>query len=100
SFTYTPDAGFVGSEVLTYTVSDGITTRTGTVTLVVENEAPVVQDETYTVHAGDVLVVSAAAGLLANDSDLDGDALLVLNYTPPANGVMNLLTDGSFTYTP
>ncbi len=29
SFTYTPDAGFVGTEVLTYTVSDGITTRTG-----------------------------------------------------------------------
>ncbi|MCP5224097.1 MAG: cadherin-like domain-containing protein [Thauera sp.] len=68
SFTYTPDAGFVGSEVLTYTVSDGTDTRTGTVTLVVENEAPTVQDETYTVHAGDVLVVSAAAGLLANDS--------------------------------
>ncbi len=100
SFTYTPDAGFVGSEVLTYTVSDGITTRTGTVTIVVENEAPAVQDETYTVHAGDVLAVGAAAGLLANDSDLDGDALQVVNFTPPSNGTMNLLTDGSFTYTP
>jgi len=100
SFTYTPDAGFVGSEVLTYTVSDGITTRTGTVTIVVENEAPAVQDETYTVHAGNVLTVGAAAGLLANDSDLDGDALQVLNFTPPSNGTMNLLTDGSFTYTP
>ncbi|HRM67977.1 MAG TPA: PKD domain-containing protein, partial [Thauera phenylacetica] len=100
SFTYTPDAAFVGSEVLTYTVSDGTDTRTGTVTIVVENEAPVVQDETYTVHAGDVLTVSAAAGLLANDTDADGDVLRVLNIEAPANGSLNALTDGSFTYTP
>ena len=100
SFTYTPDAAFVGSEVLNYNVSDGTDTRTGTVTIVVENEAPVVQDETYTVHAGDVLTVSAAAGLLANDTDADGDVLRVLNIEAPANGSLNALTDGSFTYTP
>ncbi|RTL17565.1 MAG: tandem-95 repeat protein, partial [Rhodocyclaceae bacterium] len=100
SFTYTPNAGFVGTEVLTYTVSDGITTRTGELTIVVENEAPVVNDETYTVHAGQILAVSAAAGLLANDSDADGDALQVLSFEAPANGSLNVVTDGSFTYTP
>jgi uncharacterized lipoprotein NlpE involved in copper resistance len=100
SFTYTPNAGFVGSEVLTYTVSDGITTRTGELTIVVENEAPVVNDETYSVHAGEVLAVGAAAGLLANDTDADGDTLRVMNFEAPANGSLTVVTDGSFTYTP
>ena len=100
SFTYTPNAGFVGSEVLTYTVSDGTTTSTGEFTIVVENEAPVVQDESYTVHTGQTLAVGVAAGLLANDSDADGDALQVLSFEAPANGTLNVVTDGSFTYTP
>ncbi|ENO83574.1 hypothetical protein C667_24579, partial [Thauera phenylacetica B4P] len=61
---------------------------------------PVVNDETYTVHAGEVLTVGVAAGLLANDTDADGDVLRVLNIEAPANGSLNALTDGSFTYTP
>ncbi len=100
SFSYTPNPGFVGSEVLTYTVSDGTTTSTGEFTIVVENEAPVVQDESYTVHAGQTLAVGVAAGLLANDSDADGDALQVLSFEAPANGTLNVVTDGSFSYTP
>ncbi|MAE67175.1 MAG: hypothetical protein CMJ18_23185, partial [Phycisphaeraceae bacterium] len=44
----------------------------------------------------------ATGGLLANDSDVDGDALQV-NTTPvmgPANGNLVLRADGTFTYTP
>ena len=59
-----------------------------------------VQDESYTVHTGQTLAVGVAAGLLANDSDADGDALQVLSFEAPANGTLNVVTDGSFTYTP
>ena len=100
SFTYTPDPGFVGTEELTYTVSDGTTTSTGTVTIEVQNEAPVVGDDSYTVHAGQVLTVAALDGLLANDTDADGDSLNVQSIEAPANGTLNIATDGSFTYTP
>jgi len=44
----------------------------------------------------------AAPGVLANDSDIDGDSLTVTT-TPvvaAANGVLTLNSDGSFDYTP
>ncbi len=100
SFTYTPNAGFTGAEVLTYTVSDGTDAVAGEFTINVENTPPVISNETYSVHAGTQLSVAAAAGLLANDTDADGDPLQVLNFEAPANGTLNLFTDGSFTYTP
>jgi hypothetical protein len=41
-----------------------------------------------------------APGLLANDSDGDGDGLTAVLTTPPTNGAISLNADGSFTYTP
>src|SRR4029079_7260460 len=41
-----------------------------------------------------------APGILANDSDLDGDSLTANKVTDPAHGSVTLNTDGSFTYTP
>jgi VCBS repeat-containing protein len=42
----------------------------------------------------------AAAGVLANDSDPDGDSLTALLDVAPAHGAVMLNADGSFTYTP
>ncbi|MFT5106340.1 MAG: hypothetical protein ACI9UA_001963, partial [Pseudoalteromonas tetraodonis] len=39
-------------------------------------------------------------GVLANDSDTDGDTLSASVHTPPTNGILILAPDGSFTYTP
>ena len=39
-------------------------------------------------------------GVLANDSDIDGDALTATVHRDPANGTLALAPDGSFTYTP
>lgn len=50
----------------------------GQVTIKILNDAPVVQDETYTVHGNRMLVVPAEAGLLANDSDPEGHDLQFL----------------------
>ena len=100
SFTYAPNPGFTGTETITYTISDGTTTSSGTLTIEVQNAAPAAVDDSYTVHAGETLTIAAAAGLLANDSDGDGDALSVLSFSAAANGTLNVVTDGSFTYAP
>jgi Ca2+-binding RTX toxin-like protein len=100
SFTFTPDAGYTGTETLTYTITDGVATVSGTYTLAVTNTDPVANDDTYSATAGEVLTVDAATGLLSNDTDADGDPLSVFSVVPPSNGVLNASADGSFTYTP
>jgi len=39
-------------------------------------------------------------GIIANDTDVDGDALSAILVSGPSNGTLALNTDGSFTYTP
>jgi hypothetical protein len=104
SFTYTPDAGFEGNETLSYTISDG-NDLGGPGVLDIEilppiNRAPVSVADSYVVETGTVLTVSAEGGLLSNDYDPDGDTMVVTAIVVPANGSIEPLTDGSFTYTP
>ncbi|WP_075637325.1 cadherin-like domain-containing protein [Rhizobium rhizosphaerae] len=46
------------------------------------------------------LVVNAANGVLAGDSDVDGDPLVAQLVTGPDHGTLMLNADGSFVYTP
>lgn len=74
-----------GRDTFTYTVTDGVTTALGTVTMIVNsvNDAPVARDDTYTTPRGTCLLVDARRGLMANDSDVDGfsgDFLNVARY--------------------
>jgi VCBS repeat-containing protein len=64
------------------------------------NAAPVTQTDTYGMDEDVVLVVSAAEGVLKNDSDPEGSALTAVNPSEPTNGQVSLNSDGSFTYTP
>ena len=64
------------------------------------NTAPVANADSYSVYAGRGLSVDAAAGVLANDSDADGDALSVVAFQPAANGVLDMAADGSFAFAP
>jgi len=65
-----------------------------------ENEAPVAVANTYKVNAGQTLNVSAGSGVLANDSDPDGDALTAILSDNVDNGNLTLNANGSLTYTP
>lgn len=101
SFIYTPSANYNGLDSFTYTLQDGKGgTATGTVVVTVQadNDAPVAVDDSYTVAEDVILNVNAANGLLANDTDADGDALTVALLTPPAHGVTTVNADGSFAY--
>ena len=63
------------------------------------NTAPAASDDSYTTDEDTPLSVPAP-GVLANDSDTEGDPLTAQPMTAPANGTLLLNADGSFTYTP
>src|SRR5204862_5372607 len=77
-----------------------------TVTLTINpvNDRPLAVNDSYTVNEDRVLTVPAP-GVLANDVDIDGDALVasssatstILN---PGHGTVTMQADGSFVYTP
>ena len=103
SFTYTPTTGFAGTDSFTYIASDSVSSSSPTtVTLNVAANAPTTQAASYSAHAGQVLVETAAQGVLSVDTDNNGltlTAALAAN-GGPAHGTVALNADGSFTYTP
>jgi VCBS repeat-containing protein len=100
SFSYAPNSGFTGADSFTYQASDGtLNSSTATVTLTVVNDAPVANDDSYTAHKNLTLNV-AATGVLANDSDPNGDPITAVLVTNASNGTVTLNSDGSFSYVP
>src|SRR5690606_4719777 len=104
SFTYTPDTDFTGTDSFTYQASDGaLLSNVATVTITVDapgNDAPVAVDDDYTTDAGVTLNVLPADGVLANDTDADGDPLAAALDDDVDNGTLACNADGSFSYTP
>jgi outer membrane protein OmpA-like peptidoglycan-associated protein len=97
--TYTPAAGYSGSDSFSYTIRDqhGSTangTVTVTVTPVIGNRAPIaVDDYVETINLAWVLV-----NAVANDSDPDGDAFEIVAFTQPVNGTVVQVAPGQFHY--
>jgi len=99
SVTYWPAADFSGEDTFTYTISDGLMTSTATVTMTVGNRAPTAFDDRFTT-AEDAVLIVPASGVVANDTDPDGDALQAVLVNGPVHGALTLDAGGSFTYTP
>lgn len=102
SFTYVPEAGFFGADSFSYRASDGLDTDIATVNLTVNNVngAPDAQADSYALNEGSTLVVDAANGLLANDTDPDGTPLVASLLEGPQHGTLTINADGSFSYVP
>jgi hypothetical protein len=64
------------------------------------NSRPLAANDTYSVEEGNKLTVASAGGVLANDVEPDGQALIVVLVTAPQHGLLDLQADGSFVYTP
>ena len=93
SFTYTPTAGFAGTDVFTVIVSDGIDSVTVLAAIIVANECPVADPAEATTPAGQPLALEVDA------TDPDGDTLEYSISSGPAHGTLTG-TGPSFTYTP
>lgn len=64
------------------------------------NTAPSASDDNYEISVNSELSVSLESGVLANDSDADGDSLTVSQVEDVSHGTLTLNADGTFTYTP
>jgi uncharacterized delta-60 repeat protein len=63
------------------------------------NTPPIANDDSFSTRINSTLNVQSP-GVLGNDSDADGDALIALLAAGPMNGTLSLNSDGSFTYIP
>lgn len=99
---YVPEPNFNGRDSFSYRArNDDGESGLATVTLVLApvNDVPAPLGDAYATDAQFPLVI-AAPGVLANDVDFDGDALLTVLDARPAHGQLVLGADGGFTYTP
>lgn len=104
SFDYTPPSpAFIGDVTFTYKIldlpNDPPDPRIVSVTLSVDMP-PLAVDDQYDAVEDEVLSISAALGLLENDSDAELDPLSTVLISQPAHGSVSLNAEGSFTYTP
>jgi len=101
TYIYTPAANYFGPDSFTVTVSDGkggLTLVTVNITVTPVNDPPIAVDDKITTYAD----IPVTGNLLTNDSDPEGDQLVIntIPATPPANGILVINPDGSFSYTP
>ena len=94
---FTPTAAFSGTTSFGYTVSDGLATDVGTATVTV-NTPPVAVTDVATVTAN---TTNNVISVLANDSDVNGNALSVSAVTTPSSGTAAIgLAGANVLYTP
>ena len=100
--TYTPNAGYVGPDTFTYTITDaaGATdSATVSVTVANVNDPPNAVDDVVTVAEDST---ATAIPVLGNDTDPDtGDTRTITEVTQPTNGTVVITGGGTgLTYTP
>ncbi|MDQ3688413.1 MAG: Ig-like domain-containing protein [Acidobacteriota bacterium] len=109
TFTYKPKADFHGTDSFKYKANDG-TVNSGfeaTVTITVNsvNDTPAAANDTYSVNEDNTLTTTVSPinnGVLANDTDADGDTLTAVLVSGPtaAQGTLTLNSNGSFSFAP
>ncbi len=97
SLIYAPATNFNGLVTFTYEVCDpsGLSDQ-ATVSIMVNdcNDAPIANDDTASTSCGSVIITA-----ISNDSDPNGDNLVICDYTQPSSGSLQQV-GGSFLYTP
>src|SRR5438876_748387 len=103
SLVYMPALNFNGTDSFTYKAGDGQAqsgVATVTITVTPVNDAPVAaNDDAYTTPEDTQLTVSAP-GVLANDSDVDGDTLSAILVGGPTHGKLRRTNDGTLVNRP
>ena len=111
----TDESNFVGVDVFTYIAADTATSDTASVKITVTSRPVAVADtfeinEDYCMRAGDfggnanpatfVLYTNFVGGVLANDTDIDGDSIYATLVETTSHGVLTFYGDGKFEYCP
>ncbi len=98
--TYTPAADFAGTEPLAITATAGGLTDTATLQIVVTpvNDPPAAVDDVLAAVEDQVQTL-AMSTLLANDTDVDGDVLVVTAVADATGGTV-AIGDASIAFTP
>ncbi|MCM2315292.1 MAG: Ig-like domain-containing protein, partial [Thermoanaerobaculia bacterium] len=104
SVIYTPATDYQGPDMFTILVSDDVNGRTFANILInvgtQAGTAPTAVNDRYTMDEGATLTI-AAPGVLSNDTDPEGNALVAqLVRGPVSAATFTLSADGSFTYRP
>lgn len=95
---YVPLASFTGSDSIVYTVDDGnggTDSATVSITVVSSNTPPEAFADSATTTQGQAVSID----VLANDVDVDGNALTITSVSPGSDGATSI-TSGGVTYTP
>jgi|GEM_PF-2583537 len=92
---YTPTAEFVGTAVVRYEISDpaGLKSHANLTVTVLDNTLPIAVDDSGTTRVNRTLLID----VLKNDSDADGNVLIVQSVGVPSNGSAAVL-DGKIMY--
>jgi cysteine-rich repeat protein len=108
TLTYTTAQDAFGTATISVTVRDNGGTANGgqdtsaaqtfTITVNPVNDAPVALPDSYETPQGVSLTV-AAPGVLANDTDVEGDPLTAVLVSQPSVGSVTLSANGGFTFT-
>lgn len=97
-FTYTPSLAFIGNDSAMYTVCNIYGCDNGVVyfTVLDGNEAPVADNDAYTISEGQTI----EGNVSTNDVDVDDNELFYTLVGTPALGTLSFSSNGSFTYAP
>jgi hypothetical protein len=97
SWTYTPAPNVSGVRSFRFRASDNTLSATATITITITpvNDPPVAVDDWVATGSGAPLTISP----LANDSDVDGDALSITSTGTPAHGTVDIV-GAQLVYTP
>jgi len=97
SFTYVPNANFVGSDSFAYEANDGRTVSgvaTVTITVLLVNTPPVVANRSF------VLAANSNVSIGVSGTDVNGDALTFRVTLLPSHGTVTQVNANTFRYTP
>jgi outer membrane protein OmpA-like peptidoglycan-associated protein len=95
----TPPANFNGTQPISYTVTDGdgdASTATVTITVTPVNDAPSATSDSANTNTNTAVDIN----VLANDTDIENDSLVVESVTQGASGTVSINPDGTVKYTP
>lgn len=108
SFEFVPNANFNGGTTFTYGLAvvgvegcPGPYASQATVTFTVSpvNDPPSARADAFQFIWVQTLNISGP-GVLANDTDIDGDGLTAVRVSGPVHGALTLASNGGFSYTP